>query len=115
MQFDQGAGTSANPANWATNHDAVKAAYHAAGYDVPQIVYWNLSNFGTTPVTAETEGVALMDGFSPAMLKVFMGEEKDVGEDGCEPVEKVKEAFNPVAIMRKAVERKSFDGLVVVD
>ncbi|KAL0955507.1 hypothetical protein HGRIS_001745 [Hohenbuehelia grisea] len=112
MQFDAGTRTSANSAQWATNHDEVKAAYHAAGYEVPQIVYWDLSSHGTTPVTAETEGVALMNGFSPAMLKVFMGEED---EEGWETVEKTKEPFNPVAIMRKAVERKSFDGLVVVD
>jgi hypothetical protein len=37
-----------------------------------------------------------------------------VGEDG-ETVTVVGEEFNPVNVMRRAVMKKSFDGLVVVD
>jgi hypothetical protein len=81
MQFD--AGTTGNPAHWETNHDAIEKAYQAAGYEMPQIVYWNLMDRpnATTPVTSERKGVALMSGFSPAMLKVFMGEIDPEDED----------------------------------
>jgi len=117
MQFDEGCGTSANPAQWKTNHDAIKKAYEDAGYDMPQIVYWDLANLQTMPVTAEIEGTALMNGFSPSMLKVFMGEEElDVDAEDWEIVRKKKEEeFNPLNVMKKAVGRKSFDRLVVVD
>ncbi|KAG5653115.1 hypothetical protein H0H81_002182 [Sphagnurus paluster] len=120
MQFD--ACTSADAADWQTNHDAIERAYKEAGYEVPQIVYWDLAKFGTVEVQAEREGVALMNGFSPAMLKVFMGDaeteeewEEVVGEDGEAKTVKVSEEFNPVSVMKKAVMTKSFDGLVVVD
>ncbi|VDC05994.1 unnamed protein product [Peniophora sp. CBMAI 1063] len=120
MQFDQASGGG-------TNHEAIKRAYAEAGYDVPQIVYWNLAahragRLEALPVTADTEGVALMNGFSAAMLKVFMGEAEEtedgewgmVTEDG-EVEEKKADAFDPVSVMRKALLKKSFDGLVVVD
>jgi hypothetical protein len=125
MQFDEGAGTRADPARWTTNHDAIEEAYSAAGYDLPEIVYWNLMDRvnATTPVTGERKGVALMSGFSPAMLKVFMGEIDpeilDAGEweevrDDAKLV-KEKAEFDPISVMKKALLRKSYEGLVVVD
>ncbi|KAF9226942.1 hypothetical protein BS17DRAFT_800848 [Gyrodon lividus] len=105
MQFDEARSTSSDPAGWKTNHDA--------------LVYWNLSDpldLGiTVPVTGEREGVALLSGYSPSLLKVFM----DVEEEGWEVLdksgEKVRQAFTPEEIMRKALSRKSYDGLVVAD
>lgn len=123
MQFDEGEGTSRDPASWETNYDAVERAYVRAGYEVPQIVYWDLASRGrrTVEVQAERRGVAMMNGFSAAMLKVFMGEGgeeeeewESVGPDG-ESKTDVAEEFNPVNVMRRAVMKKSFDGLVVVD
>ena len=123
MQFDDGARTSADPANWKTNHDAIERAYTAAGYLVPEIVYWNLMDRtnATTPVTSECKGVALMSGFSPAMLKVFMGEidpedaeEWEDVKDDAQP-EKEKPVFDPITVMKKALLRKSYESLVVID
>jgi hypothetical protein len=122
MQFDDGVGTSADAAQWETNHDAIEKAYIAAGYDAPEIVYWNLMDRAnaTTPVTAERKGVALMSGFSPAMLKVFMGEinpedaEWEDIKDDAKPL-KEKAMFDPISVMEKALLRKSYDGLVVID
>ncbi|KAJ6561690.1 hypothetical protein B0H19DRAFT_1142314 [Mycena capillaripes] len=120
MQFDEGA---LSTGAWDTNYDIIECAYKAAGYEVPQVVYWNLSNYDTVEVQADRKGVALMSGFSPSMLKIFMGEEvpeelKD--EEGAavpveDKVEKMKAEFNPLNIMKKALSRPSFDGLVVVD
>ncbi|KAF8058605.1 hypothetical protein FPV67DRAFT_1565466 [Lyophyllum atratum] len=120
MQFDKSSRTSSDAASWATNHDAIERAYKAAGYEMPQIVYWDLAQHGTVEVQGDREGVALMNGFSPALLKVFMGEEvveeyEEITEDGETRTVKVQEEFNPVSVMRKAVMKKSFDGLVVVD
>ncbi|KAF7297135.1 hypothetical protein MIND_00946400 [Mycena indigotica] len=122
MQFDAGASyyCTTQP-EWETNYDRIELAFRNAGYDVPQIVYWNLENGITVEVQADRKGVALMSGFSPSMLKVFMGEEEEPETIEAVPVdvivkaEKSQEAFTPWAIMTKALSRPSFDGLVVMD
>lgn len=125
MQFDYCAKTT-DPAHWETNHDTIEKAYQAAGYEMPQIVYWNLMDRPnvTTPITSDRKGVALMGGFSPAMLKVFMGEIDPEDEIEWETVEETKRDvhpatvegfFDPVTVMKKALFKKSFEGLVVAD
>ena len=119
----------AQPTQWETTYDFIEDAYTKAGYNVPEIVFWDLSG-RTGPKTVEVEsdrkGVAMMNGFSPAMLKVFMGEqqEEEVSEweevmtDGTSTVTTVVEKedeFNPINVLKKALLRKTFDGLVVVD
>ncbi|KAF5320962.1 hypothetical protein D9619_002069 [Psilocybe cf. subviscida] len=148
MQFDEceaGAygsmsDASAHPVAWETTHDRIARAYAEAGYEVPQIVYWNLDPHTGAGKTVEVDsgrvGVAMMNGFSPALLKVFMGEdEKDesgksedtewemmnMDEDGesvavttvqdSEP----EDPFTPYNVMKKALLRKCYDGLVVFD
>jgi len=56
MQFDQATGTWEDVECWETNHDAIARAYAGAGYDVPEIVYWNLARLETVPVEAERKG-----------------------------------------------------------
>ena len=124
MQFDEADGTQNSVDSWATNYDVIEKAYKQAGYEVPQIIYWDLAAARTKEVEdSRKKGVAMMNGFSPAMLKVFMGEEEEVlidwekvEEDGSVTVvEKEKEVFNPYNVMLKALMKKSFDHLVVVD
>lgn len=126
MQFDSAEGTSVDPADWQTNHDAIEKAYHAAGYELPEIVYWNLCDcFASVPVDAERTGVALMSGFSSAMLKTFMGEDDESEQEDWIAVDEKgdvkldaqagKEEFNPINIMKKILSRASYDGLVIVD
>ena len=118
---------------WETTYDFIEKAYAKAGYEVPQVVFWNLNGKTTTagPKTVEVDsdrkGVAMMNGFSPAMLKVFMGEQEEevvsseweeVMADGTSSVITVVEKedeFNPINVMKKALLRKTFDGLVIVD
>ncbi|KAJ7218268.1 hypothetical protein B0H12DRAFT_1031955 [Mycena haematopus] len=114
MQFDAGTHT---PGPWETNYDIIERQFKAAGYEMPEVVYWNLSHYETVEVSATRKGVALMSGFSPSMLKIFMGEEV-VEPEGSDPgpvADKAKEEFNPLNVMRKALSRPSFDGLLVVD
>ncbi|KAJ7058183.1 hypothetical protein C8F01DRAFT_990941 [Mycena amicta] len=121
MQFDQGTVQYYCPGEtpWETNYDRIERAFKDAGYDTPEIVYWNLSDGHTVEVQKDRKGVALLSGFSPSMLKVFMGEEEPAAQDAetlaQDKTEKIKEEFNPLNIMKKALSRPSFDGLLVLD
>ncbi|KAJ7736930.1 hypothetical protein B0H16DRAFT_1763121 [Mycena metata] len=84
-----------------TNHEAIERRFKEAEYQMAQIVYWNLSRYhDTLDVQADRKSVALMKGFSPALLKVFMGEEEEMVEAGNEGMisgseTKVKAEFDP--------------------
>ncbi|KAF5317373.1 hypothetical protein D9611_003512 [Ephemerocybe angulata] len=125
MQFDQASSQGKNMGKWETNYDKIEKAYKKAGYEVPQIVYWDLASAPgrTVEVTATRKGVAMMNGFSSSLLKVFMGEKEEtaseweeVNEEG-EVVKtvKVEDEFNPVNVMKKALLKESFAGLKVLD
>ena len=124
--------------SWETTYDFIEDAYTKAGYEVPQIVFWDLSGRTVGPKTVEVEsdrkGAAMMNGFSPALLKVFMGEAEEEEEAEVEEVVEEEEEweelmdrtssitvaekedeFNPINMMKKALLLKSFDGLVVID
>lgn len=67
MQFDQ-----------CTRYDdsamqMIKRKYNDAGYNVPKIVFWNVSMYGkangNTPVRFDERGTAHVSGFSPAIMK----------------------------------------------
>lgn len=68
MQFDGCVSMSAM--------DMIKAKYKAAGYEVPNVVFWNLNAaYGNAPVTVNKSGVALISGFSPAIMTSVLGAE----------------------------------------
>lgn len=55
----------------------MQAKYEAAGYTLPQVVFWNLAasripGQKSTPVQVNEKGVALVSGFSGQLLKLFM-------------------------------------------
>jgi len=68
MQFDM----ACNMKN--TNYEKILANYASSGYALPQIVFWNLrSNTSVDmPVSHDTPGVALLSGYSPAILRSLM-------------------------------------------
>jgi hypothetical protein len=47
----------------------IERKYAAAGYAMPKIVFWNLNAYDNVPVRADKSGVALVSGFSPAVMK----------------------------------------------
>jgi hypothetical protein len=64
-----------------------------AGYSVPQIVYWNLAGYAGQPITSKHNNVALVSGFSPAILKaVFEAED-----------------LTPKGVMIKALEKYNIE------
>lgn len=57
-----------------TAQQMIEKMYNDAGYKVPQIVYWNIqSRNGGIPVAFDTQGTALVSGFSPAIMTSLLG------------------------------------------
>ncbi|KAK4085115.1 uncharacterized protein Triagg1_105 [Trichoderma aggressivum f. europaeum] len=149
MQFDQAESNYGyyvsngpqKPEAWASSYDRIKAKYEEHGYELPELVFWNLAGGragGTAPkpVLAGEAGTALVSGYSQGMLKVFMdngmfeveeeeeeeGEvdvkDKDEDEDmvGITATEKPKKKkMNPLATVKKAISHKAYDMLKVMD
>lgn len=77
-----------------TNFEAIREKYEAAGYQMPQIVFWNVHSkqLGNSPVQVNDQGVALVSGFSPSVMKgVLTGE------------------LNPVNVVRNLVYVPRYD------
>jgi hypothetical protein len=116
---------------WETDHDRIKESFADAGYEVPTIVYWNLASASAPlPVLKSEKGVALMSGWGPGALKVFMdgaqeGERLVAGDKGEEDFEVVSseedneseagEEIDPMSVLEKAAGMASFSGLEVFD
>ena len=53
-----------------TNFESIKKMYSDAGYEVPQVVFWNvMSRKRNVPVRRDENGVVLVSGLSPIILK----------------------------------------------
>jgi len=63
--------------------------FSAAGYELPKIVFWNLNARDNAPVKSTEAGVALVSGFSPAIMQALLAGDLS--------------AFTPEAIMLKTV------------
>lgn len=68
MQFN---GCMANPK--ASAMDMIRDQYKAAGYTVPNIVFWNLNARDNVPTKFDDTGVALVSGFSPSIMTSILG------------------------------------------
>jgi hypothetical protein len=54
----------------------IERKYKAAGYEVPNIVFWNLNaRAGNVPVKHDKSGVALVSGFSPSIMTSILAAE----------------------------------------
>ena len=61
-----------------TNFKNAKLRYEAAGYKLPQLVFWNVcSRNSQQPVTANDRGVALVSGCSPRIFSMVIEGELD--------------------------------------
>ncbi|QSS56432.1 DUF2828 domain-containing protein [Histoplasma capsulatum var. duboisii H88] len=148
MQFDE---AETDTSGWCdkvegklglTHQQIVQQEFRKHGYDVPELIYWNLAgNPGAVPVTSQMEGTALVSGQSQALMKLFLedgvfGEEEEDDqeergeEQGPDVVEgdgdgewgmihkerKTKrKGVDPMSILRKLVGNEAFEMLRVVD
>ncbi|MQL80670.1 hypothetical protein Taro_013128 [Colocasia esculenta] len=87
---------------WETDYEAICRKFEEAGYGaaVPEVVFWNLTHEGPSPVLARQRGVALVSGFSKNLVKLFLRE--------CE-------LSNPQDVMRAALDGEEYENLVVFD
>lgn len=93
MQFD-----SADSYYDITNHNKIKDLYNESGYEMPQIVYWNLnSRCSTFPVTINESNCCLISGFSPSILKSVLG-----GDE-----------MTPMSIMLKTINNERYNKIKI--
>lgn len=68
MEFNQCA-TNAD----STNFESAKKRYHQYGYELPQLLFWNVSSRNEQqPVTRNEQGVALVSGSSPRVFDMVV-------------------------------------------
>ena len=67
----------------------IERKFEAAGYSMPQIVFWNLNSSDNVPVKADKTGAALVSGFSPSIMTSLLAADLD--------------QFTPEGIMLKTV------------
>lgn len=77
-----------------TAHEMIRNKYSAAGYDLPNVVFWNLHASNGVPVKFNQSKTALVSGFSPTILESVLSSED----------------LNPETVMLKTVmkDRYSF-------
>ena len=78
-----------------TNYEVMRDKYARAGYQMPQLVFWNLNASGKNcPVKFNQDGVALVSGFSPSTMEAILGGE-----------------FTPISIMRKVIDSERYSSI----
>ena len=70
MQFDE-----ACKSNKRTNFEQIKKNYAKFGYNVPQLVFWNVNGAANVPMTVHDSGTCLVSGCSPSILKAVLNSE----------------------------------------
>jgi hypothetical protein len=77
----------------------IKRKYNDAGYNVPKIVFWNLSMYGkengNTPVRFDERGTAHISGFAPAIMKSVLANDL--------------EDYTPYSVMIKTLMKPRYD------
>ncbi|CAL9994759.1 RNA-binding protein [Vibrio phage D480] len=76
MEFDQARTGGGWHTRNTTNFDAIKVMYANAGYEMPQLVFWNLrGRLDNVPVKSGEANTALVSGCSPSILTSLLGGE----------------------------------------
>jgi hypothetical protein len=69
--------------------EELRTIYASAGYIAPKVVFWNLNAHDNVPVRYDEQGVAMVSGFSPSIMKAVLKADM--------------EQFTPEAIMLEAI------------
>ena len=115
MQFDV---ASRSTDSWTVMHERIVRKFNNLGmelegvkWDAPLIFYWNLRGDTTgTPVNSNTEGTAMLSGFSPSLLQLILSGDFPVEViDPDDPEQKVKIMVTPYDMFRKAVDHEFYN------
>lgn len=55
-----------------TNYSEIKQKYKNYGYELPNIIFWNVNYYGNMPIKMDKENTALISGFSPSIMKSIL-------------------------------------------
>lgn len=67
MEFNEASG------NHSTNLDDIRNKYQAAGYVMPEIIFWNVNGrMGNSPARVQDSSIGLVSGFSPSILQSIL-------------------------------------------
>ena len=75
MEFDEATSSHWDPVSeWnPTAQQMIKGMYEKAGYQMPDIVYWNIqSRNDNCPTRFDESGTALVSGFSPSIMRSIL-------------------------------------------
>jgi len=79
-----------------TAFEVIRRMYEESGYELPNIVFWNLNaHGGNVPVKFDEDGTALVSGFSPSILKSLLSSAE----------------FTPEKIMQNTILDERYDGI----
>ena len=92
MQFDDSQ-SSRYGTFQGTHFSHMEDEYEKAGYKFPKIVFWDLNAQPGQPAECSDENVAMISGFSPAIMKAVLNAEE----------------FNPIDVMLEALEPIKLD------
>jgi len=88
MEFDQ--------CGEQTNLVRIREQYDAAGYKLPEIIFWNVNGRpGNVPARSSEKGIGLVSGFSPAILKTILA----------------GQVVDPTELMRDAVDIERYSNI----
>ena len=67
MQFDEASRTQ-------TNFEVIQQKYNDAGYKMPDIIFWNVSNdyYNNVPMNVYDKHTSIVSGYSPSILKAVL-------------------------------------------
>ena len=86
MQFDESQEDK-------VHFDDIKDKFNKSGYEMPKLVFWNLNSYSGNQSTMNEDGVCMVSGFSPSIMKAILS---------CED-------FNPMNVMMEALEPIELD------
>lgn len=92
MQFDQ-----ASRAN-KSNLEYAQEQFEKAGYQLPNIVFWNVAGSSNAPATVDSKHVSLVSGFAPGVMKSVMAMNPD--------------DFSPTGIMMKQLHNEGINSIL---
>ena len=81
-----------------TNFEVIKQKYANAGYVMPRLIFWNVNAIGKdSPVTVNDQGVCLVSGCSPSILKSVLS----------------AKTFTPADVMLETLNKPRYDVVTV--